>query len=95
MSTRRSEYLRGYQDALDGRTAAPPVVDGTPRPGAPILLLVGGGYFQKGTRAVLKSMDGEHWWADFRGQGNPFGSFDDSIDGVWCVGTGIGFEVIE
>lgn len=96
MTTTRTEYLRGYQDALDGKTADPPpeVAPGA-RVGSVIRITVGGTFFKRGTRARLVRQDEDgDWWADFGAMGNAPGSFNRNMDGVWCVGQGPRFEVI-
>lgn len=57
-----------------------------------------GEYFKEGVRAKLTRIDSDGYcWADFRAVPNPPGSFDDSGDGVWCVGEDNGeeFRVVE
>lgn len=51
-------------------------------------------FYSKGTKAKLvEQTESGVWWADFRGQGNAEGTFDDSVDGVWCIGKpGTEFE---
>lgn len=100
MSTTRTEYLRGYQDALDGKTANPPPrmePDLRPRVGATVRILRGDGtFFKKGTKALLCRQDGDgDWWAEFDNLGNPSGSFDPIPNSVWCVGRWPNFEVVE
>ena len=44
-------------------------------------------FYKNGAKAVLVEMDEDgDWWANFRGQGNPEGSFKDHDDGIWCIG---------
>ena len=46
-----------------------------------------GEFYKQGLKALLvgKDKDGD-WWANFRGQGNAEGSWDDEGDGIWCIG---------
>lgn len=47
-------------------------------------------FFQAGLKARLVRFDilVKEWEADFRYLGNPEGSFDDTIDGMWYIGNG-------
>ena len=44
-------------------------------------------FYKQGLKARLveEDKDGD-WWANFRGQGNAEGSWNDEDDGIWCIG---------
>ena len=44
-------------------------------------------FYKQGLKALLveEDKDGD-WWANFRGQGNAEGSWNDEDDGIWCIG---------
>lgn len=46
----------------------------------------GGSFYKAGARGKVVQIDHDgDVWADFRNMGNPFGSFDESCDGTWCL----------
>ena len=44
-------------------------------------------FYKQGLKArlVKEGKDGD-WWANFRGQGNAWRSWNDEYDGIWCIG---------
>ena len=44
-------------------------------------------FYKQGLKALLveEDKDGD-WWANFRGQGNAEGSWNDEGNGIWCIG---------
>lgn len=47
----------------------------------------GNKFYRQGLKAELVEQDTDgDWWAQFRGQGNAKGTFDDGVDGIWCIG---------